>query len=110
MEIGPGLGGLTRHLCAAARQVVAVELDADLLPPLEAVLAPWDNVRIVQADILQVQPGDLFTLPGYCVVANIPYYITSAVIRHLLEAELRPSRVILTIQREAGRAHHRRAG
>jgi len=100
LEIGPGLGSLTRYLCLSARRVVAVELDQDLIPPLEAVLAPWENACIVQGDILQVQPGELFEQPGYCVVANIPYYITSAVIRHLLEADTRPSRIVLTIQRE----------
>jgi 16S rRNA (adenine1518-N6/adenine1519-N6)-dimethyltransferase len=100
LEIGPGLGSLTRHLCAAARRVVAVELDGDLIPILEDVLRPWRNVRIVQGDILRVAPGELFERSGYLVVANIPYYITSAVIRHLLEAPARPARLVLTVQRE----------
>jgi 16S rRNA (adenine1518-N6/adenine1519-N6)-dimethyltransferase len=100
LEIGPGLGSLTRHLCAAARRVVAVELDGDLLLPLRDVLAPWKNVRIVQGDILQVGLGDLFERSGYQVVANIPYNITSAIIRHLLEAPVRPERLVLTVQRE----------
>jgi 16S rRNA (adenine1518-N6/adenine1519-N6)-dimethyltransferase len=100
LEIGPGLGSLTRHLCQAARRVVAVELDGDLLPILREVLAAWENVRIVHGDILQVAPGELFERSGYQVVANIPYYITSAVIRHLLEAPVRPNRMVLTVQRE----------
>lgn len=100
LEIGPGLGSLTRHLCAVAHRVVAVELDADLLPPLQDVLAPWKNVQVVQGDILDVSPGQLFERSGYKVVANIPYYITSAVIRHLLESSIRPERIVLTVQRE----------
>lgn len=100
LEIGPGLGSLTRHLCAAAQRVVAVELDSDLITPLQAILASWENVFILQGDILELQPGELFEQSGYCVVANIPYYITSAIIRHLLESKRRPKRMVLTVQRE----------
>lgn len=100
LEIGPGLGSLTRQLAAAARQVVAVELDANLLPALREVLAGQENVTIVQGDMLELDPASLMTAPGYIVVANIPYYITSALIRHLLEAEKKPARVVLTIQKE----------
>lgn len=100
LEIGPGLGGLTRHLAGTARQVVAVELDANLLPPLRAVLAAQPNVRLICGDILALDLGELMISPGYLAVANIPYYITSALIRHLLEARLRPSRLVLTVQRE----------
>jgi 16S rRNA (adenine1518-N6/adenine1519-N6)-dimethyltransferase len=104
LEIGPGLGSLTRYLAASARDVVAVELDGRLLPPLEANLAPHSNVRVVHADILKIAPGELIAQPGYLVVANIPYYITSAVIRHLLEDSNKPRRIVLTIQKEvAGR-------
>lgn len=100
LEIGPGLGSLTRYLAAAARHVTAVELDERLLPALEQVLAPFSNVRIVQGDILKVPPAMLVSKSGYLVVANIPYYITSAVMRHLLSFSLRPRRMVLTIQRE----------
>ena len=100
LEIGPGLGGLTRHLAGRARQVVAVELDGDLLPPLREVLASYPNVRLVHGDILALDPAEWMTSPGYLVVANIPYYITSALIRHLLEARTRPRRLVLTVQRE----------
>jgi 16S rRNA (adenine1518-N6/adenine1519-N6)-dimethyltransferase len=100
LEIGPGLGSLTRHLASAARRVVAVELDDSLLPALQHVLKPYPNVEIVHGDILQ-SPTSNFQLPtAYKVVANIPYYITSAVIRHLLEAETRPALIALTVQRE----------
>jgi 16S rRNA (adenine1518-N6/adenine1519-N6)-dimethyltransferase len=100
LEIGPGLGSLTRYLAASAREVVAVELDRHLLPPLKAVLAPYPNVRLIQGDILELSPADLVREQDYIVAANIPYYITSAVIRHLLESYPKPRRVVLTIQKE----------
>lgn len=100
LEIGPGLGSLTRYLAVSARVVTAVELDADLLPPLKAVLTPYANVRIVQGDILELQVSDLVDQSGYIVAANIPYNITSAIIRHLLESMPKPRRIVLTIQKE----------
>ena len=100
LEIGPGLGSLTRYLAAAAKEVVAVELDSKLLPALQAVLAPYSNVRLIQGDILKLSPKDLITEMAYLVVANIPYYITSAVIRHLLENDPKPRRIVLTVQKE----------
>jgi 16S rRNA (adenine1518-N6/adenine1519-N6)-dimethyltransferase len=100
LEIGPGLGGLTRHLALAARQVVAVELDEGLFPALRAVLAPYANVRLIHADILKLRPADVVAAPDYLVVANIPYYITSALLRHLLTEAPRPRRLVLTVQEE----------
>lgn len=100
LEVGPGLGSLTRHLALASRRVVAVELDSTLIPVLEEVLrdTPW--VEIVHGDILKIHPAALMGQAGYLVVANIPYYITSNLIRHLLEAEIKPARLVLTVQRE----------
>ncbi|HLE89516.1 MAG TPA: 16S rRNA (adenine(1518)-N(6)/adenine(1519)-N(6))-dimethyltransferase RsmA [Anaerolineales bacterium] len=100
LEIGPGLGSLTRYLAVAAREVVAVELDPNLLPLLKAVLAPYPNIRLIHGDILKLSPKDLITEKDYIVAANIPYYITSAVIRHLLEGEAKPRRIVLTVQKE----------
>ncbi len=100
LEIGPGLGSLTRHLASAARRVVAVELDNALLPALESVVGRYPNVEIISGDILSLHPSSFTLQPSYKVVANIPYYITSAVIRHLLEAETRPALIVLTVQRE----------
>lgn len=106
LEIGPGLGSLTRYLAVSAREVVAVELDPDLIPPLEAVTKPYDNIQIIHGDILKLSPRELIQKPGYLVVANIPYYITSAIIRHLLaqspkgENDPKPRRIVLTIQKE----------
>ena len=100
LEIGPGLGSLTRYLAASAKEVVAVELDQHLLPPLRAVLTPYTNVRLVHGNILELNPNELVHEKDYIVAANIPYYITSAVIRHLLESQTKPRRIVLTIQKE----------
>jgi 16S rRNA (adenine1518-N6/adenine1519-N6)-dimethyltransferase len=100
LEIGSGLGNLTRRLAEAAKRVVTVEIDEKFLPVLRDVLGAYDHVEIVHADILEVDLGDLFERPGYLVVANIPYYITSALMRHLLEAPNPPARLALTVQRE----------
>ncbi len=101
LEIGPGLGALTRHLAAQAGRVVAVELDAALFPPLGRVVADYANVTLVQGDILQLDPAELVgQSPRFKVVANLPYYITSAVIRHLLESAVRPALIVLTVQLE----------
>ena len=100
LEIGPGLGSLTRYLAMAAHQVIAVELDKDLIPPLEAVTESYKNIYIRQGDILKISPKDLIHESDYLVVANIPYYITSAIIRHLLGNEPKPKRIVLTIQKE----------
>lgn len=100
LEIGPGLGSLTRHLALAARQVIAIELDQNLLPVLADVLSPFPNTRVVHGDVLQIAPASLLDVENYLVVANIPYYITSAVFRHLLEASPRPRRIVMTIQKE----------
>jgi 16S rRNA (adenine1518-N6/adenine1519-N6)-dimethyltransferase len=122
IEVGPGVGTLTARLAAQAGRVVAVELDASLLPALRETLAPCDNVAIVQGDILHLDPAALamrlppphtgassdslpinrspLTLNPYKVVANLPYYITSAAIRHFLTAAPRPALLVFTIQRE----------
>lgn len=100
LEIGAGLGSLTRCLALVSRQVTAVELDKDLFPILRQVLAPFANIRLEAGDILELDPLGLGLEPGYLVVANIPYYITSALIRHLLESPLKPARIVLTVQKE----------
>ena len=106
LEIGPGLGSLTCLLAERASRVVCVELDQNLLPPLAEVLQPYPNVQIVQGDILALDPSALMGYTGqagqlaYLVVANIPYYITSALMRHLLETRCPPHSLVLTVQRE----------
>jgi 16S rRNA (adenine1518-N6/adenine1519-N6)-dimethyltransferase len=102
LEIGAGLGNLTVLLAQRVRRVVAVELDADLIPPLTEVVSPFRNVEVVHGDILHLEPSELFKQPSqpFSVVANIPYYITSAILRHLLEGKRRPRQMILTLQQE----------
>lgn len=99
VEIGPGLGVLTEALAERAGRVIAVELDEKMIDVLRDHLAAYQNLEIVQGDILEIDPGDLAD-GRYKVVANLPYYITSAVIRHLLEAEHRPTALVLTMQLE----------
>jgi len=97
MEVGAGLGALTRRLSVTAAHVTAIELDPRLLPVLKAVLGGADNVEVVAGDALTLEiemPAD------YQVVANIPYTITSALLRHYLEAERPPDRMVLTVQSE----------
>jgi 16S rRNA (adenine1518-N6/adenine1519-N6)-dimethyltransferase len=100
LEIGAGVGNLTRLLAVQAKQVTAVEIDQNLFPILEEVTRAFENINLVKGDILALSLESLFNDDGYLVVANIPYYITSAVIRHLLEGEVRPARIVLTMQRE----------
>jgi 16S rRNA (adenine1518-N6/adenine1519-N6)-dimethyltransferase len=100
LEIGAGLGSLTRLLAEAAGEVKAVEIDGRLIPALREVVGGYSNVEIIQGDILEMDAGKLAGRAGYGVVANIPYYITSAIIRHLLENPIKPGWMVLTMQRE----------
>ena len=99
LEVGAGLGALTHRLAQGCGRVVALEVDGRLLPLLQETLAPFPNVQVVHEDILAMEPGDLVS-PPYKVVANLPYYITSAVLRHFLEARAKPSLLVVTVQRE----------
>lgn len=102
LEIGPGTGVLTRALAARAGAVVAVEKDHELCRLLEDSLKKEGvaNVRLIRGDILKI-PFDELGLPErYAVVANIPYYLTSRLIRTLLETEPPPARMLLMVQRE----------
>ncbi|MBO9369798.1 MAG: ribosomal RNA small subunit methyltransferase A [Chloroflexi bacterium] len=100
LEIGAGVGNLTHRLAGSAGRVVAVEIDRRFLPVLEAELADYPNVHLVVGDILALDPSDLMGEGPYKVVANLPYAITSAVLRHLLEARVPPQRMVVTVQRE----------
>jgi 16S rRNA (adenine1518-N6/adenine1519-N6)-dimethyltransferase len=100
LEVGPGLGALTRYLAVAAKQVIAVELDERLLLPLKEVITGYTNITIIHGDILKLAPAEIVPAADYLVVANIPYNITSALLRHLLETTPRPRRLVLTIQKE----------
>jgi 16S rRNA (adenine1518-N6/adenine1519-N6)-dimethyltransferase len=100
LEVGPGPGVLTELLAQQARRVVAVELDDRLIPFLRERFAGRPHVSILHGDILETDPAQLVEGQPYKVVANLPYYITSAVIRHLLESDPAPEVLVLTVQRE----------
>jgi 16S rRNA (adenine1518-N6/adenine1519-N6)-dimethyltransferase len=99
VEIGPGVGVLTLPLARTVRQLTAVELDRRLYPYLHTILAPFPGSRLVEGDALEFDPAALIPAP-YKLVANIPYYITSAILRHFLESEYRPVRIVLMVQKE----------
>ncbi|HUS84196.1 MAG TPA: 16S rRNA (adenine(1518)-N(6)/adenine(1519)-N(6))-dimethyltransferase RsmA [Anaerolineales bacterium] len=100
IEVGAGLGTLTIELAQRADRVFAVEIDKRLILILQDILRDFENVSLIHTDFLQVDPGELVSRSGYSVVANIPYNITSALIRHLMESSMSPARVVLTMQRE----------
>jgi len=111
MEIGPGLGILTRELARQAGQVIAIELDSNLAVILKQTLASFDNVTIVNEDILRIEPAALLAEQkvtdspfGYKVVANLPYYITSPVLRYFLEAPVKPQLMVMMVQKEVAEA------
>jgi len=108
LEIGPGPGTLTRRLVEAAGRVIAVELDTGMIDLLQNELGHYPNLTLVEADILTVSLDSILPVAApqqpkigqYKVVANLPYYITSAVLRHLLEATPPPTRLVVTVQKE----------
>jgi len=110
LEIGAGLGSLTFFLAQAASHVVAVEIDQALLPIARQFLQDCSNIDLIEGDILKIDISSLHLPDGYTVVANIPYYITSAIIRKLLTAKDKPSRMVLTIQEEVAERICARAG
>ncbi|MBI4329152.1 MAG: ribosomal RNA small subunit methyltransferase A [Chloroflexi bacterium] len=103
VEVGPGLGLLTRRLAEAAGRVVAVELDERMVALLQVELRDLPNVTVVHGDILERRPEDLTGDADYKVVANLPYFIASAVVRRFLEAAHRPRRMVVMVQREVAR-------
>ncbi len=105
IEIGPGIGVLTNELCKLADKVVAIELDKRLLPVLEETLGEYDNLKVINADVLETDLHKLiedeFSGMEVVVCANLPYYITSPVIMKLLEDKLPISAITVMVQKEA---------
>ena len=103
IEVGPGLGVLTIELARRAGKVIAVELDTKLASLLKRRLASLPNVNIVNADILKVSPSQLLGGENnYKVVANLPYYVTSPILRYFVEASPKPSLMVVMVQKEVG--------
>jgi len=108
IEIGPGLGILTAELVRRAGKVVAVELDRGLAAALKKQYAAAENLLVINEDVLKLSPESLLECArvkgGYKVVANLPYYITSVVMRHFLESADRPQLMVVMVQREVARS------
>jgi 16S rRNA (adenine1518-N6/adenine1519-N6)-dimethyltransferase len=112
LEVGPGLGVLTRELAEKTGQVIAIELDDKLAAILNQSLASLNNITIINENVLDIDPavmieeqraGFFTELQGsltYKVVANLPYYITSPVLRHFLEVEVKPQVMVVMVQKE----------
>lgn len=105
IEVGPGFGVLTAELAKKAKKVVSIELDERLLPVLDETLAEFNNVKIINADVLKVDLKKIieeeFDGMKVAVCANLPYYITSPVIMHLLESRLPIENLTVMVQKEA---------
>ena len=112
IEVGPGLGILTRGLAKIVSNVIAVELDSKLVNLLSEYTTDFPNIKIVHGDILKINPDQLLKYRlkstefsgDYKVVANLPYYITNPILYHFLESTQKPSLMVLMVQKEVGEA------
>lgn len=106
IEIGPGIGVLTNELAKRAEKVVAVEIDSRLIPVLDKTLSEYKNVKVINADILELDLNKLiedeFKGLKVAVCANLPYYITSPIIMKLLQSRLQIDSITAMVQKEAG--------
>lgn len=101
IEIGPGKGAITKALLEKGEKVVAIEMDEELIPGLQEKFKEYDNFHLIQGDVLEFNTSELQNYgKTYTVVANIPYYITGAIIRHFLESEFQPDSMTLLVQKE----------
>ena len=105
LEIGPGIGTLTRELCERAEKVVAIEIDTTLMPILEKTLADFQNVKVINKDVMKVDLAALLEeeFAGFdeiAVCANLPYYITSPVLMKLLESKAPFKSITVMVQKE----------
>jgi 16S rRNA (adenine1518-N6/adenine1519-N6)-dimethyltransferase len=100
LEVGAGTGVLTVELAKRARRVVAVEMDRAIFPVLQEIAASYPNIEIIARDLLKVRTDEIFGEQPYKLVANLPYYITALIMRHMLESPNRPERMVVMVQRE----------
>ena len=104
LEIGPGIGTMTQYLCENARKVIAVEIDKNLIPILEDTLSAYDNVRVINEDILKVDINKLVNEENdgkpIKVIANLPYYITTPIIMGLFESHVPIESITIMVQKE----------
>ena len=104
LEIGPGIGTMTQHLACAAKKVIAVEIDRALIPILQDTLSGWDNVRIINEDVMKVDLAKLAEEENggkpLKVVANLPYYITTPIIMGLFENHVPLKSITVMVQKE----------
>ena len=104
LEIGPGIGTMTQYLCESAREVAAVEIDKALIPILKDTLSPYDNVTVINEDILKVDINRLAQEKNggrpIKVVANLPYYITTPIIMGLFESHVPIDSITIMVQKE----------
>ena len=104
LEIGPGIGTMTQYLCESARQVIAVEIDTNLIPILKDTLSEYDNVKVINDDILKVDINALAEEYNngkpIKVVANLPYYITTPIIMGLFESHVPLESITVMVQKE----------
>ena len=101
LEIGPGTGILTKELAKKAKKVIAIEKDPEMVEILKEELKNFKNVKVIQTDILKIKPKSYKLKPKtYKMVANLPYYLTSPVLRKFLEAKSPPKEMILMVQKE----------
>lgn len=104
LEIGPGIGTMTQYLCESAREVVAVEIDKNLIPILADTLSAYDNVEVINEDILKVDIKSLAEARNHGkpikVVANLPYYITTPIIMGLFESHVPIDSITIMVQKE----------
>jgi len=103
IEIGPGIGSLTQYLCETAGHVIAIEIDKQLMPILKDTLAGYDNLELINQDILEVNLHKLiepYKGKSIKIIANLPYYITTPIIMHIFEEELPIHSITIMIQKE----------
>lgn len=104
IEIGPGIGTMTQRLCEAASKVVAIEIDKELIPILSETMSGYDNVKIINADVMKTDLDKLireeFSGMSVKVVANLPYYITTPIVMSLLENHLPVESITIMVQKE----------